>query len=864
MTALYESALKKIKNHSFPNPIVITNSQGKTLSKSKILKLDISVSLENIATKYINSIFNHVLFEDFLEKYPDIYNSLSRNEKILLERYFYHKPIPLNQKVLQKAKEDINLTLLHYINCNGDRYLKMLYNTYINHQGEFSDINQTIIECFIFKTKDRRQFIEKYPNFDMYRILDRINYNKIRLEKIHLQLNGILWNRFTIPKKEVEKLLMNKTYKISNQHQKVLKLYYGIDCQPYTISDIAEILGEEKRIVHDRIFDANDRILKIYLSQNLIGKIIDSEIYQPYIENCQYELTYETRMILIKHLLEKKDYQTISHETGLSTIRISNIITDGIRKLDFYRFNIIPAFTINKESLKSFMEKHSTYQTKEKIIEYRYFDGKSLEEVVKITGETKKKLNDIYNNFERAYYRDITNSCHLTKIEIEDEIGKHSSDSILTELERQVLSEYYGIISTNNPKGMLLSISELSTKYKKSLRVIRNMIDQSKQKLYKNKFGFIKPEFGYFSREEIKEFLEDPHIPISDFEKELLQHLKELNGYSLLTLKELSEKYHITEGSIKRRYLRAILQLKKYQNGEIPGVYSYDLDIKPNKKYFCKYDQQILDKIYKDKIPLTQLYKSFHQTKDIMCNDVERIQLNLAAIIQNKPCAKRFDFDYAEEYIHSKTFKTFNKSDYIVNVYYAFFGEDGRRGTRSIPKLQKKLHLPFQESTIHKQLNEFLIYIQKSRLGIQEKELFTYEEILNYYNQNKDQLDNYIVTDLKKYFSRYQKHFYCSSDTLSRKTIYQIVCEKYPELPFYFKKINKKKAIELLNNKDYHFLPETKQVIKSYYHIQEREFMSGKEKLKAIKLLSELENLLLKETEISNEKIRTRKKEFHN
>lgn len=841
---LYQSALNKM------NTIKNNINQYQKIDKD-VFQLNLEPDQHDYK-KYQN-----MSFQEFLEQYQSVYERLSRKGQILIENYLHHQPVSYSKKDLKKAEQEINLHLLNLINHHTIPS-KKLYNAYLSYKDFFSLDKQHFIECYIFHKLSEKEFKTLYPDFQFDRKNYFINYYYQKLERIYLQIEGVIQNYFHLTNHEIKTIMENTQYQIPEQYKEVIKLYYGIDCKRYSISAIAEMIGESYQITHDRLANAKIKLLRIYSNQIANSEARDGEKYRPYLENYQYDLTKETRTILIKHLLEQKSYQQISNETGLSATRISNIITDGIRKLDFYRFRIIQPLVFTKNEVEQFIQIHSQYQNSKEIIYDYYFHGKELNTILDEGLKDRKKVLTLLGNFEKAFYRDISSTIYLTPSDYQTAIDSHDSDSVLTLLEKEILSYYQGILSSYNPNKQKLTSTELARKYNMSLRACKSLIDRSKQKLLKQKLGYLTPEFGFYTRGEVEQLLQNSHLPISEFERELLQHLKELNGYPLLSLDELAQKYDMGKNSIKRRYLRAILNIKKYEIGEISGSYSYEDDIKPNLKYFCQYDQNILKKIYKEKIPITKFCQKLDQSRDQMFNIVQNIHFNLEMILQNNPNAHKFNFDFADSFIHSNKFSSPVGNRSIINIYDAFFGTSDTPGI-SIYKIVDEQITPYNSSTIQKHLTEFLTYIQKQHFNIPTPQFPSYDMISDYYHSHKLSLSNKQKKELENYLYYNQDILFREKPHLPQNILYDIITYQNKELPFQFEKNDRAAAIQLLSQNRYRFSRKTKEILKNYYQIDNRLFMTGKEKRKAIELLEKIDTIVNKQ-EYQHEKRKQLKK----
>lgn len=111
--------------------------------------------------------------------------------------------------------------------------------------------------------------------------------------------------------------------------------------------------------------DAREYANNLYVGRSSTIKI-DKTKYHKYILDPRFSLTKESRNILKLFMIENKPYDEISKITSLSKIRISNIITESIRKMDNYRFNLLTFDEYTLEMLEKFYLVYGNHFDKKK------------------------------------------------------------------------------------------------------------------------------------------------------------------------------------------------------------------------------------------------------------------------------------------------------------------------------------------------------------------------------------------------------------------------------------------------------------------------------------------------------------------
>ena len=264
-------------------------------------------------------------------------------------------------------------------------------------------------------------------------------------------------------------------------------------------------------------------------------------------------------------LEERLDYSEIGKIVNLSNYKISNIITEAIRRIDYCRFNMVELFEV-KDDLDDFYAKTSLKLTDldKKIIELKYFKYKDNDEIAAILNMKKVDVNKCISRFRHSYLDYLVSDVEIDDSDIFKELKAYVLESVTSEISKQIVSYTYGIKCKYNKDGVKLSSKEikdlLGANDKKLCLERKNFMKNVKLK----KMGLLRNSLSYIPRKELKAILKDPHVPISTKEEKIICHLFQLNNYEYKSVEELSEIYQESERSIIRRYQRAIINIYKY------------------------------------------------------------------------------------------------------------------------------------------------------------------------------------------------------------------------------------------------------------------------------------------------------------
>ena len=831
------SSCLELENEFFKeeNRYNLLNKYLKKYTSSQIFDLDIEPKI-TINYQEIMSFIDQISFEE-IEK-TDYYKSLSNKEKSIINRYYY-TPVNLWKKnsTFERIERDINLFLLGY-----DEREKSLIST--------NEIKQIIKDQKERFTSEELEYIENNilnkrgkVNYNHY------NYYQRKLLKIKLRIHNFFDNAILLEQLEYIK---NKYRKILTEEEWILiDKYYGYNTHKKSIKDLAVEYNLDYVFIHDKIRNLRERILLKYYNLEREEQDIDGDIFIKFLLDNRYVFSDEQRKILRKYIIEKKDYKQIANEEGYSNYKISNFITDGIRKLNFYKYRIIQPVILDKDEIIDFMIKNNYSEEEINIIIKNFIDGIDLKQISCSISYAQKTL------LKKRFYEDYLNSKigNLSYEQYKNELDCHISDSILTEKERLYVSLRFGIEYERNKEGKKYNIEEITKILEFSKTTYIKMKHDIDVKIKERLLNLKYPRYGLISRKKMEYILRDKNLPISDKERNIICHIKELNGYEYKSPEELAEDY----GNLyvlNRRFDRAILSILQYKDKRKKSQISYEKDIKPNLKYFSSSDENILNMYYKDKLTIEEISKrlniSLANGHDIM----RKLNITLREVINDEKTAKKFDFEYARSVLDKKDLPLVrDEKNTLINIFKLITGE-GYDRKYSVPEIKEKLGIDYAKTTINNMLYTVMIAIEKYKVGIRKKELVTHKEICEFYKKNKDAMNKTQKSPYESYFKKYsnKKLDLNSPESKTSKFIVYDILKDKGKLVFTLKD----KTREYMKNyaiKNKGILPNsTIKAIKEYYEIPEKEIMTGKEKEELIKIMRPLYLMAKSNKQIVKEK----------
>jgi len=781
------------------------------------------------------------LFSKSSEEIMDMYYSempyITSAERKLLVRFFRVPKSVVRSKYL--IEKDVYMTIFGYKHKQAPVSKQKLYQKFMENLDKFDEEQILYLECFFFFKKEKSEFDQKYPNS-----ICHLHRNMVHLKLLMICYNiyGILQNDFN--KERYLRVKRDFPRKLSERRVFLLDMFYGVNGKALSIKEISELLQEDYLRIHGEIRGARDFAIKLDTVNNY-SLNIDFATYKPFVLDRKYIFTEETRMILKLFVYDELSYDEISEKTGLTKYRISNIITDGIRKIDYYRFGILKAINFSPREFEKFILEAAFEMSDEdkKILYDKIVDLLSNEEIMEKYQISIVKINHVMRKFDDYYLKWKTKEVEISADDFAREIRNHPSDSVLDQEEKEIVSLLYGIRCGYNINGARYSKLQIANLLGRQYSTIVKRINSAFLKLKARKVDIMKPELGFISRSELNHILSDPHLPLSDDKKDILCYLFELNNYPYKSLEDLAAMLKINIPSLKRSFERAIIAIFKYLNKEIPGKLDYELDILPKLRYFSKSDELLIRESFGNKLTNSEISEKYNLVLEFVHSNLQRIKVLLHEMSINPDCRK-FDFAYYRGVVDNPELPFYGDIELAKTIFNLHHGET-ILGNMSIPKIMKYLNIPFGESTINKLLFSLMVSVYNYKAGERKDNLLTYDSVSSYYERNWEYMSEVKKEKYETYLRNSGKNrMIFLTPLINTSIIYDLLKEQNPDF-FDFDSIKREQVIEILRKYHKELDLETCNCLMCTFDIREREIMSGKDINHVFKILSRLEQYKL-------------------
>lgn len=788
----------------------------------QILDLDITTNYKDTLNYYeLDQYFKQVDYNDIINS--SYYKKLSLPEQILVKQYYHQNQDILTTHQINQIERELTLNKLGYLKQEKPLYtIKQFRKLYEEYNTLLNDFQKEKLQHILFPNH-HKQNINKY---DKQRLLDK-------LISIDLRINSFFENQLTHD--QIKKVLRKNKDLLTEEEKNLIFKYYGIHQERVSINDLAIESNETKEVVHDRIFNLKNRILYKYynITSNKKEEVSpeDRNLYQLYLQNSQYEFSEDTKRLLSMYL-SGKTYEEISNSTNLSRTKVSNVITEGLRKCEFYKYGINLPLLISEEDIQFLFEKNDYNEENRKLIIERFLNSKTPTELSKKYNINIREIHKLNQKFYKQY---LKLKCPTIPLNVyKEELEKHPCESILTEEEKKMVSLKYGIKSKYNETGEIKSNQEIDITLPMLEGNSKNRLTNINNKLREKLLNIKQPNYGIISRKQMEKLLKDKNLPISEKEKDIICHTNELEEYKYMTEEELSEKYHEKASSIKRRYNRAILSIKKYQDKSLGKQIDYDKDIKPIEKYFSEYDRKLLKMYYKQNLTEEKLAEKLNITKFQSRQKLIKLRLDVAEILNDEIVAKKFDFDYARQVLENDDLPLYYENkDLVIDIYKKVTGEIGTK-KYTIKEIEHELKGERKSTSVSKYVYSVMLAVEKYKKGIRKIPTLSEQEIEEFYEKNKQFLSKELITICEN-----QKKNKRIKRKVSSILTYEILKTNHKNT-IKINDISKEFAYKIMKDKNHILTESCKNNIKNYFQISERELMSGKEKMKVLKILAPL------------------------
>jgi len=835
---LYKSLMEKLTIQDSRTKAIYGEFRKNILNQygAKIFSMDLDTELSNVMSGAlcVANIWDSFTYEEVMEITKENNILLTPRMNQLLVSYFDggREKFTLNSFAKRRAEREVNAILFGFHKKN-EITITGLYDALINNQSHFT-LNQ-------FDYLMARKFhqdnlldrgITKVTGLGDLRDLSR------RLEKIHYGVSHYRKPNFTKDKYKVARRRCLKV--LSSDKIRILDMYYGIKTSKYSISQIADELKISYEDAKSRLQEAKRCALRVYLGRNNT-KIVEEKLYIPYVLDDSIDLSDETRTMLREFLIEKKSYEEIEAIHGIDKKKknqqrkVASIIASGLLKIDCYRFGIFKTNSKYDSDECRELFKSLVFTEEESTVIGLKMDGKTKEEIMSETGLTFIRISYILNKFYRLCDEHKIASVMISESDIKREVLSHISEMVLNEKERLILAKLYGISCDVNPTGkryteqeFRLAHPEMSKQYKKYLK---NALDTVRLK----KAGLARASLAYMPREDLKLSLKDPRIPISQKDREILYYSFELEGYPYKTLKELEEIFQEKAGSLKGRVERIFTTIYKYENDEIPSSTSYEYDVVPYLKYFSKADQEVLKDLYEKKLTFEEIGSKHEITK----GQVESLILSLDSYLKDliEEEVSGYDFDDFSSTIDNLDIPFYGDKEKVKNIVYLYYEK-----RMSVSEIIQFLGLDCSRSVIIRAMSDLMIAVSKYKEGIRKVKIPEQSEIEAYYERNSSEMDLEHRAIYEHYFENIE--LARNQNTISKPTvpadiILDLISDQQENI-FSFESTSRRDAMDIIK-RHRELTNSTRYTILRAYHISQREFMSGSEKMKVLRFLVELD-----------------------
>lgn len=712
--------------------------------------------------------------------------------------------------------------------------LTKLYETFMNNLDEFTDEQILFLKCFIFHKKDTKLFYEEYSDSHL---ITNYKFLMTKLEILYFGINKLFGNGMNKDKY----LIVKKKYfkKLGQRRIEVLDLYYGVDKERLTPKEIALLLNEDVRKIHGEIYSAIDYLDSLY-NHNFKERSINFKTYLPFLLDRKYTFSDDIRKVLQLYLREELSYEEIAQTLNLSRSKVTNLIDEGLRRIDFYRFGIVKPTKIELVDLEKFFAEVSNFNyIEQKIIIAKKYDLKTYEEISLEYNISKSKIDHLINRFNAFYQHFLVREVTLSDEDIMKEINYSELESVLDIVDKKIISLLYGYKNVYNMEGLKLNQKEIAKHIGYSESAIGDRVKLALNNIKARRMGLLKPELLYIDRGSMEELITDNHLPISKEKRDIICYLYGLDQHKELKLEEIAILMHSNVKNIKRMYQRAIVDIFKYLNKEINGRLDYEQDIEPNLVYFSKKEVLMILESFKNNLTNEEIANKYHLSINVVNKTIQRIKSRLASIINGDD--KRFDFDFYRNFSSQRELPYYGNLELVKNCFDLYVGESTLENL-SILDIKEKLNIACSDESIRRHMMLFVLSFYKYQYGIRKHITFSYEEIEEYYNQFKDTLVFTIKEDYIRYLTKTnsRSEFTSSDDNISDTIMFDLLKYRNPDF-FNVDEVSKEEVADLVNEYYDKLNPRVRDTLIVKFGLKARDFMKEREIQAAARLVRKLE-----------------------
>lgn len=787
-----------------------------------IFTLDLNQDIKFIDYDWLRETYSSLSYDRFMELVDRSEYPITKDEIGLLDRYFH---IPERKShAVELLFRDLNLAVFGYKGRPTNVPKNKLWSIYQNSIEDFTEEQRLFLECYFFNKREKSEFKSTYTESSLYY---RYYFLIDRLERTYYNIYRFL--DYNFDREDYIEFKKKYGYKMSEERLELLDLFYGVSGKALSLQEMAVLYNMDYIKLHDKVSDARDAAIFINAGMDR-GLDLDKSLYVPYVLDKRIYFTLEARAVLKLFIIDNKTYDEISSLLGLSKYRISNIITENVRKMDGYRFGLFEIENVTSDELDKVFEYYGDVFLEEerKVLRMKHLDCMENKDIADRVGIDLIDVNRYASHFNKLYYGYRIRDVELTIDDIVEEIKKHKSECVLDDRKKTAISYYYGIKNEFNPKGEKLTREQIKTRLGVTKNMCYQIITSGINDIKGRKLGICRVTGSYISRDTLDKVLDDYHLPISDKEREIICYLFELKGYPYKKIDELPEIFGDTRSSLGRRYQRAIVSIYKYMNNEIEGKLNYEIDLLPNLKYFSYSDRRILNMYYRDGMTVESIAKEYNVSFEKMFSLIEKIRVSIYDLLNN-PRVKKFDFDYYMKVRHNKDLPFYGDIETSIKVFDLFYGmHDGLK--LSIPEIIKKLDLETEQSSTNRAVNNLMLAVCKYREGIKAGKSFSYEEIKEYYRLHEHEMVYYKKQFYLRYFKKMETTYRINGIVpgISYMILFDLLKDSNPDI-YTPDNLDRDTLIQLLKKHGNLITGAVKRELMAIYEIPTREFMNGKD-----------------------------------
>lgn len=809
----------------------------------KIFNKDFDRTFNDIDYEALKRTFEGKTIEEIKDLYGEDWDKLDANSQYLLRRYF---SVPNNSFVSNSQWEEAFYLELDNISLSEKEIHlspKVLYDCYLENKDCFSENAQIFLEGFVFETRDKSEYTGKK---DRQSIATHRSLLLDKLEKIYFNVHNILYS-FDFTKEQWEKVLEKHEDKFDENRIIAMNMFYGVDGEAMSIPEIAEVFGVDKVKMHDYLAKIRKTAMALYMNRSNL-RDVDEDIYIPYVLNRAIPFTDLNREILLMYLIQKLSYAEIKDKlkkkgVELSQYQLSNIVTEGLRKVDFYRFGLIGTNSYSTILVERFLEENKDkYSAKEKeIIRAKYLEHLDNDFIALKLNMKKNEVNKQVQRFNTLLDNYKAMDAVLTEEDYLKEFNTYPLERVVDEKQMHMLSYYYGIKCYYNPEGLALSAPQMTKQLpeyadenpqalSRKIKKANDLIKRKKKKQFHNDLVFMPTD-------EVSKIIDDPHLPISEKEKYIICSIYGIKRFKQKTLKELSQMYGEGEGSIRRRYQRAFVSIFKYKKGEIPAKIDYDYDILPLMRYFSKYDRMLIEDSYKKGLSYEKIAKKYKLTINQVITRFNRLNLAIFEMINN-PKNSYFDFEIYEKAIKDPLFPFYGNLEEAVKIFDLHFANTQVKNM-SGKEIVTELGLNRDEKSVNKTLYNLILAVCRYKSGVRKEHTYTFEDVKDYYMRHKDEMAPWQEKLYLTYFKRHLKEDANRNKELINKLILKDIIKERNQGFKDISVLSHDEMIELIRNRN--FSPKVLNTLLNMIGETEKVIMTGQELNHVYRLLSRLD-----------------------